>query len=98
MSQPPNRAESTTMGLFTNNLLLDRIATAICLLFAWGLSAFFVYIVYFTPRPMALEAWYWAADGIVCSICMPFFAFIFTFPSGMLRYVLTGHDFPKGFE
>lgn len=84
--------------MITNNPILDRIITAICLLFTWGMSAFFIYIVYFTPRPMALEAWYWAADGIICSIGMPFLAIIFTFPCGALRYVLKGYDFPKDFE
>ena len=84
--------------MISTNPILDRIITAICLLFTWGMSAFFIYIVYFTPRPMALEAWYWAVDGIVCSIGMPFLAFIFTFPCGALRYVLKGQYFPEEFE
>ena len=83
---------------FSNHSRIDRTITAICLLSAWGMSVFMIYIVYFSPRPMALEAWYWAADGIIVSIGMPFLSFLFTFPCGMLRYVLTGRDFPKGFE
>ena len=81
--------------MFTTNTTIDRIVTAFCLLCAWGLSFLAVYAAFFAAPPMA---WYWTATGLVAAIGMPLISTIATFPCGMLRYVLTGDDFPKGFK
>jgi len=77
--------------IFTNKTF-DRIISALALIGLWGMAWFAFYMGFIKPMPEG----FWHVVGYILGGAFPLAAIIITFPTGLIRYVVTGDEFPKG--
>ncbi len=75
------------------NKTLDRIISGFALIGVWGMTWLAFYMGFIHPIP---DAGLWQYAGYFLGAAFPVVALLITFPTGLIRYVVTGDEFPNG--